>query len=240
MLLLSSAAVDVRSALAGLDDGNRASLTGTLTASTSTGRRGVYYLPRNPEGRALPVLVMLHGTGGTGSGVLARLRPVAETEKFIAVAPDSVSVAGVWLVEPGARGATEDHRHVVSCLREVRALPGVRIDGSQVLIAGFSVGGGAASYIASHEDPFTAFAVLHGHVVLDGLGPHRARGWLSTGDRDSRRTAEAMKRLADQLTHREGFGEVEMRVFPGGHELGEDELAAMVAWWLRRPVRGGR
>lgn len=211
----------------------------TIQATTSTGRQGAYYLPRDHEAKALPLLVILHGTGGKGSGTILRLRTLAEREGFIAVAPDSASIAGVWLVEQRSEGTTEDYRHVVDCVREVLALPNVRVDRGRVLIAGFSVGGGAAAYIASHEDLFTAFAVLHGHVELGGMGLRRGRGWLSTGDRDRVRTVASIKSVADHLTRREGFPEVETRVFRVDHTLGEDELAALVAWWLRRQDSGG-
>jgi predicted esterase len=71
-------------------------------------------------------------------------------------------------------------------------------------------------------------------VVLDGMGPRRMRGWLSTGDRDRLQPVTYIRRVADHLTRREGFPEVETRVFRAGHTLGEEELAALVAWWLRR------
>jgi predicted esterase len=133
---------------------------------------------------------------------------------------------------------TEDYRHVVDCVREVLRIPGVRVDPAYVLAAGFSIGGSVAPYIASHENLFTAFAVLHGHVALDAMGPRRPRVWLSAGDRDRVRTVEYMKSVADHLARRDGFGEVELRVFlQVDHTLGDDELTALVAWWLRR---GGR
>lgn len=215
-------------------DGSHAGIDRTLRAPTSTGRRGAYYLPAAYASRPLPLLVILHGTGGNGSAMILRWRTLAERDGFIAVAPDSVSVAGVWLVEQRSGGATEDHRHVVECVREVLALPDVRVDRSRVLIAGFSVGGAAALHIASHEDVFTAFAVLHGHVP-DGMGPRRVPGWMSTGDRDRLRTVESITTGADRLRQREGFPEVETRVFRADHALGEEELTALVAWWLRRP-----
>jgi poly(3-hydroxybutyrate) depolymerase len=205
----------------------------TLQATTSTGRQGAYYLPKTDGSAALPLLVILHGTRGTGSLMALRLRSLADRERFVVVAPDSVSIAGAWLVGQGARGPTEDHRHVVTCIREVLAAPDVRVDRGRLLLAGFSTGGGAAAYIASHEDLFTAFAVLHGHVVLDGLGPRRVRGWLSTGDRDRLRTAEQIAGLADHLRRREGFRDIEVRVFPADHALDDAELSALVAWWLR-------
>ena len=109
---------------------------------------------------------------------------------------------------------------------------GVRIDRAHVLIAGFSVGSGAAFSIASREDLFTAFAILHGHVVTDAIGPRRIRGWLSTGDRDRLRTGESMRATADHLLRVAGFSDIETRVFLVDHALREAELTSLVEWWL--------
>jgi predicted esterase len=148
-----------------------------------------------------------------------------------------VSVAGVWLVDSRSQGATEDHRHVMSCLREVLAQRNVRVDSRQVLVAGFSVGGAAAGIIASREEAFTAFAVLHGHVPTESLGTRRVRGWLSAGDRDRQRPPAVVQALAGELTSRLAFPEIETRVFAADHALGDEELSALAAWWLRRERR---
>jgi poly(3-hydroxybutyrate) depolymerase len=219
-------------------EGSRAGVVRAVQARTSSGRQGTYFLPSHYETRVLPLMVGFHGTGGTGSLMILRLQGIAEREGFIVLAPDSASVAGVWVVGQRPDDLTEDYRHVMDCVREVLRVPGVRIDPAYVLAAGFSVGGSVAPYIASHESLFTAFAVLHGHVAPGAMGPRRPRGWLSAGDRDRVRTVEYMKGVTDYLTRREGFAEVELHVFRGGHTLGDEELAALVAWWLRRPGRG--
>src|SRR5215831_14518447 len=106
-------------------------------------------------------------------------------------------------------------------------------EGFMVLAAGFSVGGNVAPYIATRESLFTAFAVLHGHLMPGALGRLRPSVWLSTGDRDRVRTVEYMRSVAGHLTA-DGFPSVELRVFKLDHSLGDDELAALVAWWLGR------
>jgi hypothetical protein len=47
------------------------------------------------------------------------------------------------------------------------------------------------------------------------------------------RTAGQMKDLADSLKC-EGFAAAEVRVFLAHHALGDEELSALVAWWLGR------
>jgi len=207
--------------------------THTVQAATSTGRQGTYYLPRAHESRALPLLIFFHGTGSKGSLAILRLRPLAEQERFIALAPDSVSVAGVWKVGQRPGEITGDHRHVMACVREVLAAPGVRVDLAHVLAAGFSVGSSGAAYVATHEAIFTDLAVLHGHVVPGALGPRRPRTWVSTGDRDRVRTAEYMRSVAEHL-NQQGFPKVALRVFRADHTLPDEEFNGLIAWWLGR------
>ena len=171
-------------------EGGNTGGTRTVQARTSTGRQGTYFLPRDYAGRALPLMVGFHGTGGKGSLMVLRLHALAEREGFIVLAPDSVSVPGVWLVGQRPDEVTEDYRHVMDCVREVLQVPGVRVDPAQVLAAGFSV--------------------------------------------------EYMKSVADHLRRHEGFTDVELRVFHVDHSLGDEELAALVAWWLRRQGSRGR
>ena len=168
-------------------------VTRAVQAATSTGRQGAYYLPRGHESRALPLLVFFHGTGGKGSLAILRLQALAEQEGFIVLAPDSVSASGVWMVGQHPGEVPEDHRHVMACMREVLAAPGVHVDPGQILAAGFSVGGSGAAYLASHEAVFTALAVLHGHVAPAAIGPRRPRIWLSAGTRDRVRTVGYMR-----------------------------------------------
>lgn len=207
--------------------------TRAVQASTSTGRHGAYYLPQRHESRTLPLLVFFHGTGGKGSLAILRLRALAEQEGFIVLAPDSVSVAGVWTVGQRPGDMTEDQNHVTACVREILATPGVQIDRACVLAAGFSVGGNAAAYLATHEAIFTGLAILHGHVTAATIGPRRLRTWVSTGDRDRVRTIDYMRSVSEQL-RQQGFPKVEMRVFRADHTLQDEELAGLTVWWLGR------
>jgi predicted esterase len=175
--------------------------------------------------------VFFHGTGGKGSLAILRLRALAEKAGFIALAPDSVSVAGVWTVRQRPGDTTEDQNHVMACVREVVAAPGVQIDRARVLAVGFSVGGNAAAYMGTHEAMFTSLAILHGHVTPATIGPRRLPTWVSTGDRDRVRTVDYMRSVSEHL-RQQGFPKVEMRVFQADHTLQDEELAALAAWWL--------
>jgi poly(3-hydroxybutyrate) depolymerase len=212
-----------------------AGLTRAVQATTSTGRQGAYHLPRGHESQALPLLVFFHASGGKGSLAILRLRTLADQEGFIVLAPDAVSVAGVWMVGQRPGDMTEDRSHVMACVRELVAAPGVHINFARVLAAGFSVGGNGAAHLATHEAVFTDLAVLHGHVVPGTIGPRRPRTWFSAGDRDRVRTVEYMKSVAEHLGQ-QGFPNVALRVFRADHTLQDEELVALVAWWLGRPA----
>ena len=207
------------------------------TAKVAAYPRCDHYVQRHHGSGDRPLLVMLHGTNGKGSLLISRLRPLADRERFIVVAPDSVSPSGVWDAGQRPDQVTDDYRHIMRCVRQVMAFPGVRVDPGRVLIAGVSVGGAAAAYVATHEELFTAFAVLHGHIIPEGFGPRRVPGWFSAGDRDRRRTVEQVRRAAEHLRRDRHFPDIEMRVFRAEHALPDDELHALVAWWLHRDRR---
>jgi poly(3-hydroxybutyrate) depolymerase len=207
---------------------------GALAATNSAGRKGAFYLPSGYASRNLPLLVAIHGTGGSGQGMVAAFRTLAEHDRFIVVAPDSrIAPNGQpsWQVPDRAGDTSEDHGHIRRCVDEILAMPGVRIDQEHVLVAGHSGGASTAPYEASVDDLYTAFAVLHGGVFAGGLGPRRPRGWLSTGSNDSVRPPRGVREAAEQVRGM-GFADVVYREFPEGHEMGEEEIRRLVQWWL--------
>jgi poly(3-hydroxybutyrate) depolymerase len=209
-------------------------VSGTLSATNSDGRKGAFFLPHGYADSPRPVLVAIHGTGGSGASMVSVFREAAEKNQFIVVAPDSrIAPNGVagWEVPSRPGETVEDDDHIRHCLDEVLAHPGVRADTTRTLIAGHSGGGSSAPYMASVEDFYTAFAVLHGGVFPGGLGPRRVRGWLSTGTMDSMRPPRAVQDAAEQM-RRAGFTGLAYSEFAEGHEVGPQEIEALVQWWL--------
>jgi predicted esterase len=179
--------------------------------------------------------VLFHGTGEQGSTIANAFRPLAQKHGIVMVAPDSRRSPGgsfTWQVSDEPNDLTADFHHTLRCLEEVLGMPDVAIDWGRVLAAGYSGGGSSAPYFATNERRFRAFAVLHGGVYPTGLGPNRVRGWFSTGEADSVRSPEAVRRAAESARSRADA--IEVRTYPGGHGLSERELAEVVAWWLDR------
>jgi predicted esterase len=114
--------------------------------------------------------------------------------------------------------------------REGRA--DVSIDPGLVLAAGHSGGASSAPWIASNEQRFTAFAVLHGGVVEGGIGDHVVPGWFSTGESDTVRPPEHVQGAMEYMEGL-GFDELSLHLYPGGHGLIDEELDGLIAWWLQ-------
>lgn len=140
-------------------------MTGTLKTANSSGRKGTYYLPDGYQGRALPAAVLLHGSGSSGSAMVALFKSLADTYKFIIIAPDSVKPT-YWMAMRGTYYASEDETHVERCLAEVKKMTGVKIASNRVLLAGFSGAlaacrpphkcmGGGLGWGAAHTMPCT-------------------------------------------------------------------------------------
>jgi phospholipase/carboxylesterase len=208
-----------------------------LETRNSSGRSGTYYVPAHDTAERMPVLVALHGTGGSGRSMVAVFQSLAEARRFIIVAPDSRrSPSGHWTWQVADRPGevTDDLAHVVACLDEVTEDLGSSVDLSRVLIVGHSGGASSAPYIATNRGPFSGFGVLHGGVFAGGLGSRRVPGWFSTGANDGLRPPEQVE-SAMAAARARGFSDLTFEVFPGGHGLSPGETAALIEWWLGSP-----
>ena len=203
---------------------------GTLRTAYPNGRSGAFLLPAGHQDRPLPLLTLLHGTGGSGMSLLPLVQEAANARHFAVVAPDS-EFADHWDVPDHPGETSKDSDHVIACVREVIGMEHIVIDRQRVLIAGISGGGSTAPFEASTYDEFGAFAVLHGGVYAGGLGPRRVRGWFSTGQMDRFRPVEGVSKAVDAVRSA-GFEDVRFNIYPGGHEISPTELNALLDWWL--------
>lgn len=204
-----------------------------LRAHNVVGRSGSVFVPTRATAVACPLLVLFHGTGGSGADILDTFRPLAESRGIILLAPDSGrSPDGTynWQVPDSPRETTPDQAHVGACLAELLAAPGIYIDHERVLALGHSGGGSSAAYVATTDARFHAFAVLHGGVFAGGLGDHRVPGWFSTGTEDPLRPPAVVERAAAAAGPH--ASSVTTHLYPGGHDISAAELRDVVAWWL--------
>jgi predicted esterase len=202
--------------------------------TNSSGRTGAWFAPASRDAAAVPLLVLLHGTGGSGRQILGRFIAQAKARGFAIVAPDSRQVQGAWTWEVGDKPGevTEDLNHVIATVEWVTDSVNLQVDLTRVLIAGYSGGASSAPYIGTNRRPFTQCAVLHGGAFPGGLGTRRIPCWFSTGNSDPARPPAGVYKATSQLQAL-GFTTT-YRTFAGAHELTDPEIDALISWWLER------
>jgi len=210
-----------------------AALEGTLSTKNRSERSGSFFIP---DGTALPLLVALHGSGGSGAGILAAFKASAARRKFAIVAPDCgfIPEAGTytWYVARERDDPSPDSEHIDRTIDEVLSLARGRIAKSGWLAVGHSGGASSAPYLATHDWRFSAFGVLHGGAFPAAFGPLRPHGWFSTGQADPARTPAHVAEQAEQAARAIGTSLVENHVFDGGHDLLAEEIDGVVRFWL--------
>jgi poly(3-hydroxybutyrate) depolymerase len=209
--------------------------TFTLQTKNASGRAGAFFIPPEAAHGPRPLLVLFHGTGGSGAQILATFSTHAARRGLIVLAPDSgrsPDGAYNWQVPDTPGDEPPDVLHARACLGELYATAGLRIDPARVLAAGHSGGGSSAAYLGTTDPRVQAFAVLHGGVFAGGLGSSRSRAWFSTGSDDALRPPAVIERAAEAT--RPHAGEVTTHLYPGGHALSQAELDDLMAWWLDR------
>jgi predicted esterase len=143
-----------------------------------TGSHALVYVPAGLPAGPRPVVVFLHGQGGTPSGWQAFLQPVADELGVVLLLPKSD--------EPIGWGIGADDRVLEEALARLRAE--VEVDPARLGIAGFSAGAAyAIEYAYSTRSPFVAvFAHSSPYRTVvrlaDPVGPPPLRLHYGTGD----------------------------------------------------------
>ena len=209
-----------------------APMESALSYTSGTGRSGAYYLPQGYDLEAKPLMLVYHGTGGNGQGMLDAFQSLAEEHGFIIVAPDSGTDASVWYVNAAGAPCT-DITHVENCLNEVLALPNVTVDSNHALAVGYSGGGQPALNFSSQKDMFTHFAMLHMRLYVsnyDIVGTNAMSGWFSTGTTDPIQPPIAVGASAVYMTSI-GFAS-SYHEYDTDHGMTSTEREELVDWWL--------
>lgn len=213
-------------AFAGSDDPWSALPEGVSALDVAPGRAALVRCPP-PAGDAVPLLVLLHGAGGTAGQAMALALDRPEAAGAVLLAPQSRSAT--WDVIGGVWGP--DVRFVGQAMAHVAAR--ARIDPARVLLGGFSDG---ASYALSlgltNGRLFRAILAFSPGFAV----PSRAEGqpgiFISHGTADPVLPIERCSRSLVPRLRAAGY-EVRYREFAGGHVVPSDLAAEALAWALR-------
>ena len=143
------------------------------------------YIPANYDGRrAFPLIVALHGLGGTEDSMFGKtygMLPEAEKRGYILVAPLGYRVDGGYgRVTGGVRRAQLSEDDVLEVLARVRKA--YRIDDDRIYLMGHSLGGiGTWTLGAKHPEIWAALGPIAGTA--------------------SPKTVEAMRRIPEIVVH---------------------------------------
>ena len=190
-------------------------------------RDGVLYLPpQYSHGSTIPLVLLLHGAGGTGTRIVQRFRTYADDLGIAFVAPDSTAVS--W--DRNDRLASDVafiDRALAVAFRRVTTTP------DWLRIGGFSDG---ASYSLSvgltNGDLFPRILALSPGFC----GPAQARGkpqlYFTHGTRDDILPIEITSRRIVPMLRAAGYV-VQLQEFDGGHETPPEITRPAFEWLIK-------
>ncbi len=200
---------------------------------------GSYYVPETAGGGPMPLLVLLHGTGGGSEQLVEYFRPAADAWGFAILAPRSRGQN--WALidnffddyeRSGRRGggypAARFGRDVERVDAELAELfDAVAIDPERVWLFGYSHGGSYALALGSaNPDLFAGVAAVAPGLMLlgeaDGAGQ---RYFLAHGRRDRVQRFALSEDMFVPALEARGYA-VRFMPFDGGHELTGDVATA--------------
>ena len=198
--------------------------TGTKTLGLTRGRDAILQLPAKPSTSPLPLLLLLHGAGGSGAGVLRRLGSYADESGIAVLAPDSRESS--WDAIRADLGP--DVRFLNRALE--RVFQTISVDPARVSVGGFSDG---ATYAVSlgliNGDLFRRVVAFSPGFVIPGSPHGKPRFFISHGTADGILPIDRCSRVIVSRLQERGY-DVTFREFEGGHEIPPTVAREGMAW----------
>ena len=198
--------------------------SGARPLGLGTGRDAILHLPWAAAAGPLPLLVLLHGAGGSGAGILRRLASFSDEAGIAVLSPDSRDAT--WDAIRGGFGP--DVAFVNRALE--RVFETVAVDPARVSVGGFSDG---ASYAISlglqNGDLFKRVLAYSPGFFVGGAVQGKPRFFVSHGTADQILPIERCSRVIVPRLKQQGY-DVTFRQFDGGHEIPPNIALAGMKW----------
>jgi phospholipase/carboxylesterase len=197
---------------------------GPLALGLSEGRDGALYVPRDyrPD-RPSPLVLALHGAGGSGAHPVRHFAPLADELGALLVAPDSRG--GTWDAIRGDFGP--DVRFISLALAATWS--SVQVDPARVSVVGFSDGATYALALGlANGELFSRVAAFSPGFLIPVPEQGNPDLFISHGTQDRILPINNCSRVIVPVLRRMGY-RVDYREFKGGHtvpaEMARDGLA---------------
>lgn len=190
-------------------------------------RDGLLYVPAGyRDDQPAPLVLMLHGAGGTAQRGLGPLLDLADEAGLILLAVDSRQ--RTWDVIVGSYGP--DVAFIDDALAQT--FRRYAVDASRLAVEGFSDGASyALSLGISNGDLFThVMAFSPGFVVADGGQEGQPRLFVSHGTRDEVLPIDRCSRRIVPMVERAGY-DVSYHEFDGGHTVPPEIVQTALTWF---------
>jgi phospholipase/carboxylesterase len=188
-------------------------------------RDATLYVPkRYKPGVAMPVVMMLHGFGGTGAAARGMF-PLAEEFGVIIIAPESRDIT--W--GQSIPGFDADVHFLGPAYRHVASI--VDLDLTHVALGGVSDGAGyALSMGLAYGNTFNHVIVLAGGLMIPFRKQGKPRLFFAHGTGDTQMPIDMTARKFVPQLKGEGY-DVTYREYDGGHRVPPDEIREAFKWF---------
>jgi len=207
--------------------GVRTTASGTQRLGLDPARDGILQLPAVVPSSPMPLLVLLHGAGGSAERQLGRMGSAPSDAGVAVLAPDSRGPS--WDAIRGRFGP--DVVFLNRALERVFDL--VSVDPARLVIGGFSDG---ATYALSlgliNGQLFRRIAAFSPGFVVTGEPEGKPRVFISHGTRDDVLPIDRCGRVIAQRLRASTY-DVTFREFDGGHEIPPAVAKEGLAWCAR-------
>lgn len=194
-------------------------------------RDGTLYVPQSyTPGVPMPVMMMLHGFGGTGDGVRSMF-PLAEEFGVIIIAPESRGLT--W--GRSIPGFDADVRYLGPAYRHVAGL--LDLDDSHVALGGISDGAGyALSMGLAYGNSFNYLIVFAGGQLIPFRPQGKPKIFIAHGVDDAQMPIDLTARKYAPALKADGY-DVTYHEYDGGHRVPAAEIRAAFQWFVGHDPR---
>jgi phospholipase/carboxylesterase len=198
---------------------------GLQTLGLGGSRDGLLYVPTSYRAdQPLPLILMLHGAGGTAQGTLGRFQALADEARLILLAPESRG--RTWDRLLGGYGP--DIVFIDGALAQVFSR--YAVDPTRIVVEGFSDGASYALSVGLTNGDLFTHVVAFSPGFLAPAGQEGApRLFISHGTRDEVLPIDICSRQIVPLVQDAGY-DVHYREFDGPHTVPPEIVSEALTW----------